>query len=67
MVIDAFRELERPADMSPLTLDAVLGVRGVVESVDVDSAPGEDALAAIAAICRRLTPLPSISRLAMSV
>ncbi|GHE52738.1 hypothetical protein GCM10019059_10230 [Camelimonas fluminis] len=49
MVINAFRELERPADMAPLTLDAVLGVRGVVESVDVDSAPGEDAFAAIAA------------------
>jgi len=49
MVIDAFRDLERPADMAPLTLDAVLGVRGVVESVDADSTPGEEAFAAIAA------------------
>lgn len=47
-VIDAFRDFERPADVGPLTLDAVLGVRGVVETVDADSAPDEAAFSAIA-------------------
>lgn len=52
MVIDAFSQLERPADMAPLTLDAVLGVRGVVETVDADSAPDEALFAAIDASVR---------------
>lgn len=49
MVLEAFRSLERPDDVAPLTMDAVLGVRGVVESVEADTRPDEAVFSAIEA------------------
>ncbi|MFC0283213.1 YicC/YloC family endoribonuclease [Camelimonas abortus] len=46
-VLEAFATLERPPGVGPLTMDAVLAVRGVVEAVDADAAPDDAAYAAI--------------------
>lgn len=48
-VLEAFRTLERSTDVAPLSLDAVLGVRGVVETVDSDNAPDDAVFSAIEA------------------